>query len=139
MSSFPPPAAPLVHFFSFFNQSSRLRPHPPSPSRSSLHRSVPSAPPSISDRCLILLAGLSLILSPCERTVEVGPLVLLPCADGSLQHFFLFVCLFWECFGEESICCCQSTRRQLCLCSFCTPFLGPFRDCAFPYLSPHCR
>lgn len=43
-----PPSAPLVHFFSSFNQSARLRPDPPSPRLSSSRH---SSPLSVSDRC----------------------------------------------------------------------------------------
>lgn len=54
------PSAPLVHLFSFFNQSSRLRPDPPSPRLPSPHRSF------VSNRCLRpLLSG----LRPVEKLV----------------------------------------------------------------------
>lgn len=48
------PASLLVHFFSFINQSCRLRPDPPSPGLHSPHHSFPL----VSDRCPSLLAVL---------------------------------------------------------------------------------
>lgn len=112
--------------------------HPVSPLLITPSPSSPPPPPtpnSISDRCPILLEGLSL-RSPHRRVVEVAPLDLPTCADGSPQQV-LGVFLKRNPFAVVS----QPVDSYVCD-SFCISFLfflGMFRDCAFRTFPQYCH
>lgn len=130
---FPPTPAPLVQFFLFFNQSSRLRPDPPSPGLSSPHRSFPpsvSRLPSLIDVRFSSLVSLS-FRSPQTYSRSSVSRFLLACADGSLRHFSL---VFWR--GIHLLLSVYPQTVNVCD-SFLYTLLGNVQGLCFSYLSPH--
>lgn len=130
---FPPPSAPLVHFFSFFNQSPSvcvlIHLHPVSPL---LITPSPSSPPSVSDRCPSLLAVLiqqsmsTYSRSSASRFADVHRWL-------SAALLLLGSVLEKNPFAVVSL----PVDSNVCD-SFCKPLLGTFRDCAFRTFPPHC-
>lgn len=89
----PPPLRSSISFHSLIN-------HLPSASWSTFTQSLLSSsllPPRLPRPSLIdvRVSLLFLFSSPCRRTVEVAPLGLLTCTDGSLQHFYYWG-VFWR-------------------------------------------
>lgn len=122
------PSAPLVHFFSFFNQSSRLRPDPPSPGlslSSSLLPPLVFPPPSLIDVRFSLLVSLSLIQESMETYSRSSASRL------AGVRWCLSAALFGSVLGRNPFAVVSLPVDSYVCDSFCTPFLGTFRDCAF--------